>query len=141
MGQEERSSDFSIQIHRDPLHTRQAQIKSSPANFFLLPLAKVVKFLGLNLSTHFVSSTQVKSANGKSSGRIQLLKATSGQDWGNKKTLHLPYNTFLKLVMIFGTPLWYPNLDPESKSIKRRQRGHESDDRLPQSLFNGPLTC
>ena len=87
-----------------------------------LPLAKVVRFLGLNLSTHFVSSTQAKSANNKSSSRIQLLKATSGQDWGDKETLRLTYNAFLKPVMIFGAPLWYPNLDPESESIKSLQR-------------------
>jgi hypothetical protein len=88
----------------------------------LLPLAKVVRFLGLNLSTHFVSSTQAKSANSKSSSCIQLLKATSGQDWGDKETLRLTYNAFLKPVMIFGAPLWYPNLDPESESIKSLQR-------------------
>jgi hypothetical protein len=55
----------------------------------LLPLAKVVKHLGLNLCTHFVTSPHLKINKTKLSGCLRLMKAASGQSWGDKETLRL----------------------------------------------------
>jgi hypothetical protein len=86
-----------------------------------ITLEQTPKWLGNILSTHFNSTPQAKSAHGKCSSLLQLLKAMSGQDWGDKETLCLTYKMFLKPVMGFGTPIWYPSVEPDSGSVKRLQ--------------------
>jgi hypothetical protein len=90
-------------------------------NCILIPLDKMPKWLGHILSTHFISTPQTKSAHGKCSSRLQRLKATSGQDWGDNATLCLTYKMFLKPIMGFGAIIWYPSVEPDSGFVKRLQ--------------------
>jgi hypothetical protein len=53
--------------------------------------------------------------------RFQLLKVSSGQEWGDKETLPFTYNTFIKQVITYGAVIWYPKTDPDSASIKQLQ--------------------
>jgi hypothetical protein len=86
-----------------------------------IPLNREPKWLGNTLSTHFKSTPHLKGSHGKGSSHLQLLKATSGQDWGDKETLMLTYQMFIKPVMGHGATIWYPSVDPDSGSIKRMQ--------------------
>jgi hypothetical protein len=87
----------------------------------LIPLNKRPKWLGNILSTMFKSSPHIDAQRGKLSSRIQLLKATSGLDFGNKETLQLTYNAFLKPLIGFNAPVWFPSTDPNASSIQRLQ--------------------
>jgi hypothetical protein len=91
-------------------------------NGIKLLLNKEPKPLGTTLSTHFVSTPHVhKNVMPKMNKHLQLLKAMSGQDCGDKQTLSLTYKAFIKPVLIFNAPIWYPSMDPKSISIKRLQ--------------------
>jgi hypothetical protein len=50
------------------------------------------------------------------------MKAIGGQDWGDKETLLLMYNTLVKPVITNGAPIWYPSMEPDSTAIKDLQR-------------------
>jgi hypothetical protein len=86
----------------------------------LLPLAKEVKWLGSNLSKHFTPS-QIKDIKVKTSPRVQLMKAISGQDWGDKETLTLTYNALVKPIITNNAAVWFPSIDPNSEAIKTLQ--------------------
>jgi hypothetical protein len=83
----------------------------------LIPLAKHVKLLGNTLSNSFSMSTQIGGAKSKGNSRIQLMKATSGLDFGDKETLKLKYDAYVKPVMFTGAPIRFPNTNPDASSI------------------------
>jgi hypothetical protein len=87
----------------------------------LLPLAKEVKWLGSNLSKHFTPGPQIKDIKVKTTHRVQLMKAISGQDWGDKETLTLTYNALVKPIITNNTVVWFPSINPESEAIKMLQ--------------------
>jgi hypothetical protein len=49
------------------------------------------KILGLTYDPLFTMTPHLGTAKGKGSSRLQLLKATAGQDFGDKETLKLTY--------------------------------------------------
>jgi hypothetical protein len=57
---------------------------------------------------------------------LQLLKATSGQDWGDKETLRMTYNVFMNPVLQYAAPIWYPSMKPDSVAIQRLQRNQNA---------------
>jgi hypothetical protein len=73
-----------------------------------------------NLSPH------LGIAGGKGSSRLQLLKATSGQDFGDKETLKLTYDAFVKSVITYLAPIWYPHMKPDFAAVKRLQMTQNS---------------
>jgi hypothetical protein len=80
----------------------------------LLPLAKEVKWFGTNVSKHFTPGPQIKDIRVKTSLCIQLMKAIYGQDWGDKETLTLTYNSLVKPVITNNAAAWFPSIDPNS---------------------------
>jgi hypothetical protein len=101
-------------------NTRKANYH--PQVFFegdLLPLNKRPKSLGLTFSNGYVWSPQASEAGVKMSSRVQLLKAIRGLDFGDKETLRLTYNAFVKPAYSYIVPVWYPHAKPTS--IKRLQ--------------------
>jgi hypothetical protein len=83
--------------------------------------------LGINLS--FTSSHHTDTIlNTKHSSQLQLLKlkATSGQKFGDKKTLKITYNAYMKSTISSGYPVWFPTLDPGSTAITRLQRNQNA---------------
>jgi hypothetical protein len=83
----------------------------------LISLNKRPKWLGNILSSMFKATPHIDAQRGKLSSRIQLLKATSGLDFGDKETLQLTYNTFLKPIIGYNAPVWFPSTDPNVSSI------------------------
>jgi hypothetical protein len=101
------------------------EVNRDPGVSFLgnpIRLIKLFKALGINLSSLLKSSPQSKIARTKSSPRLQLLKDIDGQDWGDKETLLLTYNTLVKPVITNGAPIWYPSNEPDSSAIQGLQR-------------------
>ena len=88
----------------------------------LIPLNKNPKILGVTFSSHFTFSPHINNITAKATSHLQLLKATSGQDWGDKETLRLTYNVFVKPVITYTAPLWFPSTKPDSASMARLQR-------------------
>jgi hypothetical protein len=88
----------------------------------LLPLKKNPKQLGITFSPLNASSAHVAAILPKLNKGHQLLKATSGQSFGDKETLKLTYQAFMKPVMDCGAPVWFPSLDPESSTVDRLQK-------------------
>jgi hypothetical protein len=52
----------------------------------ILPVVKYLKALGIMLRNMFAMSSQSSYIEPKLNSHLQLLKATSGQDWGDKET-------------------------------------------------------
>jgi hypothetical protein len=105
------------------LHNKQANFH--PEVYIdgnLIPLAKHVKLLGNTLSNSFSTSTQIGGAKSKGNSRIQLMKATSRLDFGNKETLKLTYDAYVKPVMSTGAHIWFPNTNPDASFIAELQR-------------------
>jgi hypothetical protein len=78
-------------------NTREAN--HHPSVYFegqLIPLDRLPKFLGLIFSTLFVWTPNANNSKSKSTSRLQLMKAISGLDFGDKETLLLTYNSFMK---------------------------------------------
>jgi hypothetical protein len=78
----------------------------------------LVNVLCLNLDSLYNLSLHLNIAGGKGSSRLQLLKATSGQDFGDKETLKLTCDAFVKPMITYLTPIWYPCMNPNSIAIK-----------------------
>jgi hypothetical protein len=87
-----------------------------------VPLDKGPKWLGVTLNKLGIYSPQAESAEAKGRKGHRLLKAVSGQDFGDKEVLLMTYNTHIKPSMTHGAPVWFPSMDPESTAIKRMQR-------------------
>ena len=88
----------------------------------ILPVEKNIKALGVMLNNMFKFSTHSRYIEGKLNSRLQLLKATSGQDWGDKGTLRMTYSVFMKPIPSYAAPIWYPSMKPDSVAIQRLQR-------------------
>jgi hypothetical protein len=87
-----------------------------------LPLNTLPKTLGLTLGTLFKNSSHTSTLCPKLAKRQQLLKATSGQDFGDKETLSLTYKTFMKPVIDYIAPVYFPSMDPDSVAIEALQK-------------------
>jgi hypothetical protein len=90
-----------------------------------VPVNKRPKILGLNFQgffnkTPFTPHTEVLRS--KLTKGHQLMKAVSGQDFGDKETLDLTYNSNIKPCITYLAPVWYPSVGPDAACIKRLQQ-------------------
>jgi hypothetical protein len=72
-------------------------------------------------ASHPSPGPQIKDIKVKTSPRVQLMKAISGQDWGDKETLTLTYNSLVKPVITNNAAVWFPSIDPNSEALKTLQ--------------------
>ena len=94
-----------------------------------VPVERKPKFLGLNSQNFFKSSAYTPQAAvvyAKLGKGVQLLKAISGQDWGDKETLRLTFNAYLKPNILYVAPVWFPSIGPEAACIKKLQCVHNN---------------
>jgi hypothetical protein len=77
--------------------------------------------LGCHSRGSFVSTPHIDGKNKQGNSCLQLLKATSGLEFGDKETLHLTYNTLVKPVFTYGAAIFFPITDLNATSIKRLQ--------------------
>jgi hypothetical protein len=81
-----------------------------------------VKYLGVNSNKHWAFSPHADVTGSKIKSSAQLLKATSGQDWGDKEVLRATFNAFTKPVHTHAAPIWYPTMGSDHSSIAKLQR-------------------
>ena len=57
----------------------------------------------------FTFSPHVSSICAKATSRLQVMKALAGTSWGqDKETLLLTYNSIIKPILTYASPIWYP---------------------------------
>jgi hypothetical protein len=98
-----------------------------------VPVERKPKFLGLNSQNFFKTSAyspQAVIAYVKLGKCVQLLKAISGQVWGDKETLCLTFNAYLKPNILHIAPVWFPSVGPEAACIKKLQCIHNNAMRM-----------
>jgi hypothetical protein len=78
------------------------------------------------LSNMFNMSSHSSFLEPKLNSRLQLLKATSGQDRGDKETLRMIYNVFMKPVPQYAAPIWNPSMKPDSVVIQRLEQNQNA---------------
>jgi len=79
-------------------------INSSP-----VPLDKNPKILGVVFDPMFTFSPHISSICAKAASRLQVMKALAGTSWGqDKETLLLTYNSIIKPILTYASPVWYP---------------------------------
>jgi hypothetical protein len=106
------------------------EVNSCPPVFIrgvAIPLNKNPKWLGLNMDpmhkcTYHVDNSSIAKAN----SHLQLLKAISGQDFGDKETLLLTYKAYMKPALGYAGVIWFPVVGPEAGCVKRAQRTQNS---------------
>jgi hypothetical protein len=109
------------------------EVNKHPAVFIdgtLIALKKNPKQLDNTFSPLNKSSAQVNTIIPKLNKGLQLLKATSGQSFGDKETLRLTYQAFMKPVKDNVAPIWYPRLEPDSTIVERIQTNQNSAMRM-----------
>ena len=75
----------------------------------LIPVKNKVKILGLDLETMHTGATQEASAKSKGSGRLRIIKAVMGADWGlTKEDGLLTYKALISPVFSNVAPVWVP---------------------------------
>ena len=74
-----------------------------------VPLDRNPKILGVVFDPLFTFSPHISSVAAKASGRLQVMKAITGTSWGqDKETLLLTYNSIIKPILSYASPIWYP---------------------------------
>ena len=91
-----------------------------------IPLKTDIKYLGLNFNKHGAYSSHTGTIDTKIQSRHQLLKATSGQDWGDKEVLRSTYKSFIKPVITYAAPVYFPSMGPKHSAIAKLQRSQNA---------------
>jgi hypothetical protein len=86
-----------------------------------IPVDKKPKWLGFTIRNMGTPTHHLDNAAVKGNSRLNIMKAIKGQDWGDKETLRLTYNTLIKPVIEYLAPVWFPIVGPEATSAKRLQ--------------------
>jgi hypothetical protein len=105
-----------------------------------IPLMTTVKYLGVDFNKHWAFSPHADVSDSKIKSRAQLLKATSGQDWGDKEVLRATFNAFPKPVHTHAAPIWYPSMGPDHSSIAKLQRSLNACLRIVTGAHRNPTT-
>jgi hypothetical protein len=78
-----------------------------------VPLCKYPKILGVTFDVMVCFHKHVAEIVAKAWQRLNLLKAVCGSSWGHsKEKLLLTFRAFIKTVLSFACPVWFPNLKP-----------------------------
>jgi hypothetical protein len=83
----------------------------------LLPVDRKPKWLGFTVSNLFAPTPHLDGAIVSGNKRLQIMKAIRGQDFGDKETLKLTYNSLVKPVIEYGAAIFFPITGPEASSI------------------------
>ena len=85
-----------------------------------LSLEKHPKILGVIFDTHFNFSQHTKYVADRCASRLRIMSALAGTRWGqHKETLLITYRALIRSIILYGSPVWYPNTS--ASSIRRLQ--------------------
>ena len=86
-------------------------------------------FLGVTFDHTLSFSKHVSSLKAKSFPRLKALRCISGSSWGpSKETLALLYKSFLRLLLTYASPGWFPFLS--ATNITKLERLHRVASRV-----------
>jgi hypothetical protein len=91
-----------------------------------VPLNTNIKYFGLNFNKHGTYSPHTGTIDTKIQSRHQLLKTTSGQNWGDKEVLCSTYKSFVKPVITYAAPVYFPSMGFKHSAIAKLQRSQNS---------------
>jgi hypothetical protein len=86
-----------------------------------IPLNPGPLYLGFNFNKHFAGTPQAENIVKKLNSQAKLLKAISGQDFGDKEVLLLTYKNFSKPTRTYSAPVYFPTKGLDHSSITRIQ--------------------
>lgn len=86
----------------------------------VLPLVKNPKILGVTFDPSLTFNVHAKTIKASCARRTNILRALAGSSWGqDKETLSTTFKAFIRPVMNYACPVWFPNL--KETHVKRLQ--------------------
>ena len=97
-------------------HTHQSHDHPSVIlNNTPLPLERHPKLLGVTFDTHFSFQPHVKSLVDRAAGKLKILKALAGTNWGQQKeTIIMTYKALIWSILSYAAPVWFPNASADA---------------------------
>ena len=87
-----------------------------------VPLDRNPKILGVIFDPLFTFSPHISSVSARATSRLQIMKAIAGTSWGqDKETLLLTYNSIIKPILTYASPIWYPAISKTFTNINKLQ--------------------